>query len=384
MIKFTSESVSEGHPDKIADQISDAILDVALAKDQDARIACETMIKNSLVIVSGEISTTAVIDVAEIAGEVIKSIGYDDSSLGLDYKNISVINLISQQSQEIKQSVFDNKGNCIGAGDQGIMFGYACNETNVCMPAAIYFAHKLLLNLKEARKSKSLAWLGPDAKCQVTVQYNNDQLSGIDNILISTQHKADITHEQISFDIVSLIKQDKAIHPYLNSNTRYIINPSGSFVIGGPRVDCGLTGRKIIADTYGSYGRHGGGAFSGKDPSKVDRSAAYMARYIAKNIVAAGLARKCEIQLAYGIGLPEPLSVSVNTFGTSALSEKELIIIIMENFELRPGKIIKYLKLKTITYRDFTVYGHFGREELNLPWEARDKVELLQKFSRYG
>ena len=382
MKKFTSESVSEGHPDKISDQISDAILDAILLHDQNAKVACETMIKNSLVIVSGEITTNIWVDIESIVKEVIKDIGYNDSSLGLDYKNITVINIISRQSQEINESVFDTDQNCIGAGDQGIMFGYACNETEVYMPAAIYFSHKLLLDLKHLRKSKKVSWLAPDAKCQVTVEYDQEsKLCRIDTILLSTQHLASVKKEEIELTMTKFIKMNKVLAPYLDNKTNYIINPSGSFVLGGPHADCGLTGRKIIVDSYGSYSKHGGGAFSGKDPSKVDRSAAYMARYIAKNIVAAKLANKCEIQLAYGIGLSDPLSISIDCFGSSKLSEEELITIVTKHFQLKPSKIIESLKLKKFRYKNIATYGHFGRNDYDLPWEVLDKVEVLQQYT---
>ena len=383
MIKFTSESVSSGHPDKIADQISDAILDAILLQDKNASVACEVMIKNSLVIVSGEITTDTWVDIEAVVKAVIKDIGYDDSSLGLDYKNLSIINIVSKQSSEIHNSVFDKADGCVGAGDQGIMFGYACDETDVYMPAAIYFAHRLLLDLKQLRTTNAVNWLAPDAKCQVTVEYDSsNKLDRVDTVLISTQHKAGVDAKEVERVVTDLIRQNTEIHSYLDGNTKYIINPSGSFVLGGPYADCGLTGRKIIVDSYGSYGRHGGGAFSGKDPSKVDRSAAYMARYIAKNIVAAKLAKRCEIQLAYAIGLSNPLAISVNSFGTSSLSEKELVDIIQQYFSLQPGAIIKHLKLKDVCYRGVAAYGHFGRGDLNLPWEALDKVSVLQKFCK--
>ena len=380
MIKFTSESVSDGHPDKIADQISDAILDAILAKDKNAKVACETMIKNSLVIVSGEISTNAWVDIEAIVKEVIKDIGYNDSGLGLDHRNITIINLISKQSQEINKSVFDAQHNCIGAGDQGIMFGYACDETATYMPAAIFFAHKLLLGLKSLRLNEEISWLGPDAKCQVTVEYAKSSiLKRIDTILLSTQHKAHVHRKEIEEEMINFLCKNKFLAPFIDPKTNFIINPSGSFILGGPHADCGLTGRKIIVDSYGSYCKHGGGAFSGKDPSKVDRSAAYMARYIAKNIVAAKLAAKCEIQLSYSIGIADPLAIYIDCFGTSKLSEKELITLVKRHFQLKPSQIIESLQLKNITYKQIAAYGHFGRDDLDLPWERLDKVKIIQQ-----
>ena len=378
MTFFTSESVSEGHPDKIADQISDAVLDSILSKDKNCAVACETMIKNSLIIVSGEIKTDLWVDLEKIVYEVIKNIGYDDISKGLNADNLSVINLISKQSKEIHDSVFDKSDNCIGAGDQGIMFGYACNETESYMPAPIYYANKLLVDLALKRKSNEINWLRPDAKSQVTVQYDNDKVLRIDSVLISTQHKENISQEEIRDSIINDVIKKSLPAKYLDEKTNYIINPSGSFVIGGPYADCGLTGRKIIVDTYGGYSRHGGGAFSGKDPSKVDRSASYMARYIAKNIIAAKLASRCEIQLSYGIGISKPLSIYVNTFGTSRYSDDHIIRIIKENFDLTPKGIIDTLNLKNINYLESAAYGHFGRMGDNFTWEKLDIADKLR------
>jgi S-adenosylmethionine synthetase len=378
MTFFTSESVSEGHSDKIADQISDAVLDSILSKDKNCAVACETMIKNSLIIVSGEIKTDLWVDLEKIVYEVMKNIGYDDISKGLSADNLSIINLISKQSKEIHDSVFDKSDNCIGAGDQGIMFGYACDETESYMPAPIYYANKLLVNLAKKRKSGEINWLRPDSKSQVTVQYNDGKVLRIDSVLISTQHKENISQKEIKDIIINDVIKKSLPAKYLDEKTNYIINPSGSFIIGGPYADCGLTGRKVIVDTYGGYARHGGGAFSGKDPSKVDRSASYMARYIAKNIVAAKLANKCEVQLSYGIGISKLLSIYVNTFGTSQYLDDYIINIIKENFDLSPKGIIDTLNLKNINYLESAAYGHFGREGDNFTWEKLDMVEKLR------
>ena len=374
---FTSESVSEGHPDKIADQISDAILDDILSKDKNCAVACETMVKNSLVIVSGEINTDVWVDLERIIPNVFKNIGYSHTLKDIDPDKISIINLISKQSKEIHNSVFDKSNKCIGAGDQGIMFGYACNETDTYMPAPIYFANNLLIELSKKRKSNEIDWPAPDAKSQVTVQYEGNDVSRIDSVLVSTQHKENISQEQIKTTIINDIVKKILPAKYLDEKTKYIINPSGSFIIGGPYADCGLTGRKIIVDTYGGYARHGGGAFSGKDPSKVDRSASYMARYIAKNIVAAKLANQCEIQLSYGIGISEPLSIYVNTFGTSQHSDSSLIKMIKNNFNLTPKGITDTLNLKNVKYIETAAYGHFGRKDKNFSWEKLDMVDKL-------
>jgi S-adenosylmethionine synthetase len=379
MYFFTSESVSEGHPDKIADQISDAILDNILEKDNNAAVACETLVKNSLVILAGEINTNIWIDTEEIVKNVLKDIGYDCHSKGLDYKTATILNLISKQSTEINQTVFSKSNNCVGAGDQGIMFGFACDETETYMPAPIFFANQILLELSHQRKSSKIEWLSPDAKSQVTVEYDgNGGIKRIDTILVSTQHKKEVTHKEIVHTITNLIKNTFPTK-LLDKNTKYIINPSGSFILGGPYADCGLTGRKIIVDTYGGYSKHGGGAFSGKDPSKVDRSASYVARYIAKNIVASGLAKKCEIQLSYAIGIADPLSIHVNTFGTSKVSELEYISMIKKVFPLKPKDIIDHLKLKTTKYLRSAAYGHFGRNVDIYNWEKLDKIETIKK-----
>ena len=372
---FTSESVSEGHPDKIADQISDAVLDAVLSKDKSCSVACETMIKNSHVIVSGEIQTHVIINLRKIITNVINNIDYTYSPLGLNSNNLNIINLISTQSKEISQSVFGSKTNQhLKAGDQGIMFGYACNETDVYMPAPIYFANQLLVELSKKRKSNAINWLLPDAKSQVTVEYNKGVIKRIEKVLISTQHQRNVSQETIKETIINDIIKRTLPEKYIDKKTRYIVNPSGSFIYGGPYADCGLTGRKIIVDTYGGYARHGGGAFSGKDPSKVDRSASYMARYIAKNIVAKKLAYQCEIQLSYGIGIAEPLSININTFGTGKYSDDVLTDIVKKNFDLTPNGIISKLHLKYIKYYETAVYGHFGRESKNFPWEQLDAV----------
>ncbi len=381
MYLFTSESVSEGHPDKIADQISDAILDEILSKDKNAAVACETMVKNSLVIVSGEIKTDLWVDIEGIAKEVLKNIGYTDIALGLDYRTIGLINLISQQSQEINDCVFNDSGECQGAGDQGTMFGYAVDEADQYMPAAIFYAHQLLKELAKLRKSGEMDWLGPDAKSQVTAEYDEvGHLQRIDQILISTQHQKGVDKSNIRAGVIEKVINKVIPGEYLDKDTQYIINPSGSFVLGGPYADCGLTGRKIIVDTYGGYAPHGGGAFSGKDPSKVDRSASYMARYIAKNIVGAEIAKKCLIQLSYGIGLSEPLSIFVDTFGTSRFSNAELVKAIKSVFMLTPGGIIKSLDLlNNVRYLKTASYGHFGQvSEDSFTWEKLDKIADLK------
>ncbi|WPX95954.1 methionine adenosyltransferase [Candidatus Bandiella euplotis] len=370
MYLFTSESVSEGHPDKIADQISDAVLDKILEQDKNSAVACETMVKNSLVIVAGEVRTKAWVDLEKIVKDVIEGIGYNSDSMGLNASNVSVINLISKQSDEIYNSVFGSPEECKGAGDQGIMFGYACDETETYMPAAIYFANSLLVELAKKRKSLEIDWLSPDAKSQVTVEYDDEgNVSRVDKIVISTQHNKHVSQREIHHRVINEIIKEVIPQRYIDEETCYIINPSGSFVLGGPHADCGLTGRKIIVDSYGGYARHGGGAFSGKDPSKVDRSASYMARYVAKNIVAAGLAKKCELQLSYAIGISEPLSIYVNTFGTSKYKDNDLVKLIRDNFSLTPKGIIDTLDLKNIRYQDTAAYGHFGRRDVEFNWE---------------
>lgn len=374
---FTSESVSEGHPDKIADQISDAILDAILQQDPNARVACEVMIKTGMVVVGGEITTTASIDVEDITRNVIKDIGYDSSQMGFDWKTCAVLSAIGKQSPDIAQGVDNKKTKVLGAGDQGLMFGYASRETDVLMPAPIAYAHRLMEMQASMRKSEALSWLRPDAKCQLTLRYEHGMPVEVDTIVFSTQHSPDIAQE----DLIEAVKEEiiSEVLPaeWLTSKTRYFINPTGRFVIGGPLGDCGLTGRKIIVDTYGGMARHGGGCFSGKDPSKVDRSAAYAARHVAKNIVAAGLADKCEIQVSYAIGIAEPTSIFVATFGTGRLADSEIIELIQAHFDLTPQGIIDHHDLLRPIYRHTATYGHYGR--MDLPWERLDKVDVLKK-----
>lgn len=370
---FTSESVTEGHPDKIADQISDAVLDAILAQDPLARVACETFIKTGMVLVGGEITTHAWVDIDQIAREVIKDIGYNSSEMGFDWESCAVITTIGKQSPDIAMGVDQQ-----GAGDQGMMFGYASNETDVYMPAPITYAHRLAKRLSEVRKTKRLTWLRPDGKTQVTMRYEKNQPISIDAIVISCQHSPDIDQASIKEAIVEEVIKPIVPEKLLDKNTRYLINPTGRFVIGGPLGDTGLTGRKIIVDTYGGISRHGGGCFSGKDPSKVDRSATYAARYVAKNIVAAGLASRCEIQIAYAIGVAEPISLNINTFGTAKMPEEKIIQLIREHFDLRPRGIITMLDLLQPIYRATANYGHFGREEENFLWEKINKVALLK------
>lgn len=375
---FTSESVSEGHPDKVADQISDGILDALLKQDVKSRVACETLVKTGLVVIAGEITSNAQIDYNDVAREVIKEIGYDDTDVGFDYKSCGVITALDRQSQDIAMGVNEGEGlhDEQGAGDQGMMFGYACDETPELMPATISYSHKLLQRLASLRKEKAVDWLRPDSKSQVTAEYKDGKIARIDSIVISTQHDAQVSLNVIKeFAIEEVIK--KVIPEHLLAQTTYHINPTGRFVVGGPQGDCGLTGRKIIVDTYGGHGAHGGGAFSGKDPSKVDRSAAYMGRYIAKNLVAAGLVKKCLVQLAYAIGVAEPVGVYVNDYGTSALSQNELTKLIRDNFGLKPRQIIETLNLLQPIYRQTAAYGHFGRDIF--PWEKLDRVAALKK-----
>lgn len=378
---FTSESVTEGHPDKIADQISDAILDDILSKDPNARVACETVCTTGLVLVCGEITTNATYNVQQIVRNTVEEIGYTRGKFGFDAENLAVLCAIDPQSSDIAMGVDELDEKAQGAGDQGIMFGYACNETEEYMPLPITLAHKLARKLTEIRKNKVVDYLRPDGKTQVTVLYDEfgNPLS-IDTILISTQHSDSVTQEQIRKDLMEYVILPVVPSNLLNDETKYLVNPTGRFVIGGPQGDSGLTGRKIIVDTYGGYSRHGGGAFSGKDPSKVDRSAAYMARYIAKNVVASGLADKCEIQLSYAIGVAEPTSVLVETFNTAHISEDIIVKAIRENFNLTPKGIITSLDLKRPIYRQVAAYGHMGRNDLDLPWEKLDKVEVLKKY----
>ena len=375
---FTSESVSEGHPDKVADQISDAVLDALLEQDPHSRVACETLVKTGAAIIAGEITTEAWVDLDELVREVICDIGYTSSDVGFDGSTCAVISLIGKQSSDIARGVDRERPEEQGAGDQGLMFGYACNETEVLMPAAIHYAHRLVQRQAEMRKSKVLPWLRPDAKSQVTLRYEDGRITGVDAVVLSTQHDPDISYEKIREAVMENIIYPVIPEEWRHSDTQYHINPTGSFVIGGPVGDCGLTGRKIIVDTYGGAAHHGGGAFSGKDPSKVDRSAAYAGRYIAKNIVAAGLADRCEIQVSYAIGVAEPTSVMVNTFGTGKVPDEKIEELIRAHFDLRPYGIIRMLDLIRPIYRKTAAYGHFGREEPEFTWERTDKAEELR------
>lgn len=374
---FTSESVSEGHPDKIADQISDAILDAILAEDPKARVACETFVKTGMVLVGGEITTSAWVDVEELTREVIKDIGYNSSEMGFDWASCAVLSAIGKQSPDIAQGVDNKETNILGAGDQGLMFGYASRETDVFMPAPIAYSHRLMAKQAELRKNKKLPWLRPDGKCQLTLKYEHGVPVAIDTVVFSTQHAPEISHK----DLVEAVREEiiKPVLPehWLSASTRYFINPTGRFVVGGPLGDCGLTGRKIIVDTYGGMARHGGGCFSGKDPSKVDRSGAYAARYVAKNLVAAGIVEKCEIQVSYAIGVAEPTSISIDTFGTGHLPNNVIIDLINTHFDLTPQGIIETLDLLRPIYRQTASYGHYGRE--GFPWEKLDKVAVLAK-----
>lgn len=372
---FTSESVSEGHPDKVADQISDAILDAILAQDIHARVACETLVKTGMALVAGEITTSAWVDLEELIRKVIVDIGYDHPDMGFDGHSCSVLSAIGKQSQDIAMGV-DREDKSQGAGDQGLMFGYACNETEVFMPAPITYAHRLMERQAWVRKTKTLPWLRPDAKSQVTFLYEGHRPISIDTIVLSTQHDETVDLKTLQEGVIEEIIKPIIPEHYLTQNTRFLINPTGRFVIGGPKGDCGLTGRKIIVDTYGGMARHGGGAFSGKDPSKVDRSAAYMGRYVAKNIVAAGLADRCEIQISYAIGLAEPTSVYVETFGTAKIPEADLAQLILKNFDLTPKGIIQHLDLLRPIYQKTAAYGHFGRETLGFTWEKLTPLSL--------
>ena len=388
---FTSESVTEGHPDKMCDQISDAILDALLEKDPMSRVACETATTTGLVMVMGEITTNAYVDIQKIVRDTVREIGYTRGKYGFDADTCGVITAIDEQSTDIAMGVdkaleakenlmSDEEIEAIGAGDQGMMFGYASNETEEYMPYAISMAHKLALQLTKVRKDGTLAYLRPDGKTQVTVEYEDGKPVRLDAVVLSTQHDPDVSQEQIHKDIKKYVFDEILPVDMVDENTKFFINPTGRFVIGGPHGDSGLTGRKIIVDTYGGYGRHGGGAFSGKDCTKVDRSAAYAARYVAKNIVAAGLAEKCEIQLSYAIGVAQPTSIMVDTYGTGKLSDEQLTKMIRENFDLRPAGIIKMLDLRRPIYKQTAAYGHFGRTDLDLPWERLDKVEELKKY----
>lgn len=377
---FTSESVSEGHPDKIADQISDAVLDAILSQDPNARVACETLVKTGMVFIGGEVRTSAWVDLEDIARQTIKEIGYNSSDMGFDWESCAVLTAIGKQSPDIAQGVDEgDEGKALGAGDQGLMFGYADNATDVFMPAPITFAHRLVQRQAECRKSGSLNWLRPDAKSQVTLRYDGDNVHSVDTIVLSTQHHPDIHQNDLVEAVIEEIIKPVIPQELLTSETRYLVNPTGRFVIGGPLGDCGMTGRKIIVDTYGGYARHGGGCFSGKDPSKVDRSAAYACRYVAKNIVAAGLAERCEIQLSYAIGVTEPTSIRVDTFGTNVVDNGLIANLVRKHFDLTPAGIINMLDLKRPIYKQTAAYGHFGREDIQLTWEKLDKVDVLRE-----
>ncbi len=376
---FTSESVSEGHPDKIADQISDAVLDAILEQDPKARVACETYVKTGMVMVGGEITTSAWVDIEELTRETVREIGYVHSDMGFDANSCAVLNTIGKQSPDINQGVDKADPKEQGAGDQGIMFGYACNETDVLMPAPITYSHRLVQRQAEVRKNGSLPWLRPDAKSQVTFQYDQGKIVGIDAVVLSTQHCDTISTPDLREAVMEEIIKPVLPAEWLSKDTQYFINPTGRFVIGGPMGDCGLTGRKIIVDTYGGAARHGGGAFSGKDPSKVDRSAAYAARYVAKNIVAAGMADRCEIQLSYAIGIADPTSIMIETFGTEKVAHSIIIEAVRQFFDLRPYGLQEMLNLLQPIYKKTAAYGHFGREEF--PWEATDKAALLREFA---
>jgi len=391
---FTSESVTEGHPDKICDQISDAVLDAFLNVDPYARVACEVAVTTGLVMVIGEISTKAdYVDIPSIARNTIREIGYTRAKYGFDADTCAVITSLNEQSPDIAQGVnvgletrdetadVSKESDNIGAGDQGFVFGFAVNETPELMPLPISLAHRLARRLAEVRKNGTLDYLRPDGKTQVTIEYEDDKPVRVDTIVVSTQHSESVTQEQIKRDVLEHVVKPVVPEQWIDANTKYFINPTGRFVIGGPQGDAGLTGRKIIVDTYGGYARHGGGAFSGKDPTKVDRSAAYAARYVAKNIVAAGLADKCEIQIAYAIGVAQPVSINVDTYGTGKIGEEKLAQLVRENFDLRPAGIIRMLDLRRPIYRQTAAYGHFGRDDLNVPWERTDKADLLRKLA---
>ncbi len=378
---FTSESVTEGHPDKVADQISDAILDEMIRQDPRSRVACETLVTTGLVMVAGEITTKAVVDIPEVVRRTIKEIGYDDPSIGFDWQNCAIIVSIDKQSPDIAMGVDEKEGKEQGAGDQGLMFGYACTETPELMPMPIIFAHKLTMRLADVRKKGILKFIKPDGKSQVTIQYKNDNPVRVHAIVLSSQHTPDVSQETVREALIEEVIKKVIPRELMDEKTKFYINPTGRFVIGGPKGDCGLTGRKIIVDTYGGQGSHGGGAFSGKDPSKVDRSGSYMCRYIAKNIVAAGLASKCEIQVSYAIGVAEPISIMVNTFGTGIIPSDRIARIVRETFDLRPASIIKKLDLLRPIYRKTAVYGHFGRNEPEFTWEKTDMVGVLRDLA---
>ena len=376
---FTSESVSEGHPDKMADQISDAVLDAIIKDDPNSRVAVETMVKTGMAIIAGEVRTNTYVDLEQIVRDVITDIGYDSSDVGFDGNSCAVLNAIGKQSGDIAQGVDEAEDKDIGAGDQGLMFGYASNETDVLMPAPIFYSHRLVERQAQLRKNGVLPWLRPDAKSQVTLRYDQGKPVAIDAVVLSTQHAPNISLPDLQEAVREEIINHVLPAEWLHADTQYHINPTGQFIIGGPMGDCGLTGRKIIVDTYGGMAHHGGGAFSGKDPTKVDRSAAYAGRYVAKNIVAAGLADRCEIQVSYAIGVSEPTSISVETFGTGKLSNEEIVALVRDNFDLRPRGLIEMLDLRRPIYQPTASYGHFGREEANFTWEKTDKVEALKK-----
>ena len=377
---FSSESVSEGHPDKVADQISDAILDAILAEDPSARVACETLVSTGLVVISGEITTKAHINYREVAQDTVRRIGYDNSDIGFDYKSCAILTAINRQSPDIAQGVNEGEGIDLdqGAGDQGLMFGYACTETPTLMPFPIYYAHRIMQRQADLRRDGRLPWLRPDAKSQLTVRYVDGKPVAVDTVVVSTQHDADVTHKQVEEAVIEEIIKPVLPAEFINDKIRYLINPTGRFVVGGPHGDCGLTGRKIIVDTYGGAAHHGGGAFSGKDPSKVDRSAAYAGRYVAKNIVAAGLADKAEVQVAYAIGVAKPVSLMVNTFGTGKIADEKIAELVAEHFDLRPKGIVQTLDLLRPIYSKTAAYGHFGREEPEFTWEWTDKASTLR------
>ena len=375
---FTSESVSEGHPDKVADQVSDSIVDALIAQDPKSRIACETMINTGMAVIAGEVTSTATVDFPEIVRDTIREIGYTHSDIGYDADTIAVFISLDKQSMDIAMGVDEGDEKEQGAGDQGMMFGFACNETDALMPAAIEYAHQLVRKQSEVRKSGKLDWLRPDAKSQVTLRYEDDKPVGVEAVVLSTQHSPEISLEDLREAVMEEIIKPVLPEKWLHEKTLYHINPTGRFVIGGPVGDCGLTGRKIIVDTYGGMARHGGGAFSGKDPSKVDRSAAYAARYVAKNIVAAGLASKCEVQVSYAIGVAEPTSISIETFGTGSVDEAKLVAAVRTHFDLRPKGIISMLDLLQPIYKATAAYGHFGRTDIDLPWESLDKADALK------
>ncbi|NVJ60723.1 MAG: methionine adenosyltransferase [Gammaproteobacteria bacterium] len=376
---FTSESVSEGHPDKMADQISDAILDAIIADDPNARVAVETMVKTGMAVVAGEVRTSTYVDLEDVVRAVILDIGYDSSDVGFDGASCAVLNAIGKQSADIAMGVDEAANKDLGAGDQGLMFGYATNETDVLMPAPVHYSHRLVEKQAELRKNGTLSWLRPDAKSQITMRYEGGKPVSVEAVVLSTQHDPDVSQEEIQAAVMEHIIKPVIPAEWLHADTQYHINPTGQFIIGGPVGDCGLTGRKIIVDTYGGMARHGGGAFSGKDPSKVDRSAAYAGRYVAKNIVAAGLADRCEIQVSYAIGVAEPTSISINTFGTNKVAEDKISELVREHFDLRPQGIIDMLDLRRPIYRKTAAYGHFGREDVDFTWEKTDKAQALKQ-----